>query len=220
VAIVLSPLRSAAAVLALGILATGCAPDSGSDQSTTTTADTAGTSCRQVESFAGTLRVGSPAPMPPTEAPTDRAPAPGEVPAVVAYPVLDAVAIGPGTDAETDTEVDTVVFTFAGDGSVGWSARFVDIAFRHGTDVPAPVSGKCLLQVDLSGVDTGENWAGGSPVHVFPSGASETVEVFTYPSENHLAQAFIGTRTSTPVITVDAADPAGTLTLTVGTAMR
>ena len=156
--------------------------------------------------------------MPPTEAPGDRAPTPGDVPAGVAYPVLEAVAVSPGTDAEA--EPDTVVFSFGGDGSIGWSARFVDIAFRDGTDVPAPVSGKCLLQVDLSGVDTGDTWTGGSPVHLFPSGASETVEVFSYPSENHLAQTFIGTRTSTPVITVDTADPTGTLIITVETAMR
>lgn len=156
--------------------------------------------------------------MPPAEAPGDRAPAPGEVPVGVVYPVLDAVAIGPGTDAEA--EADTVVFTFGGDGLIGWSARFVDIAFRDGTVVPAPVSGKCLLQVDLSGVDTGEIWTGDSPVHLFPSDTSEVVEVFSYPSDNHLAQAFIGTRTSTPVITVDAADPTGTLTVTVDTAMR
>lgn len=132
------------------------------------------------------------------------------------YPVLDAVTIGPGTDADADK----VVLTFGGDGSIGWSARFVDIAFRDGTDVPAPVSGKCLLQIDLSGVDTGDIWTGGSPVHLSPSGASAIVEVFSYPSDNHLAQTFIGSRTSTPVITVDTADPTDTLTVTVDAALR
>ncbi|APE12565.1 hypothetical protein BO226_24700 (plasmid) [Rhodococcus sp. 2G] len=154
--------------------------------------------------------------MPPTDAPADRALAPGEVPAGVVYPVLDAVTIGPGTDSEADT----VTLTFGGDGSIGWSARFVDIAYREGTDVPAPVSGKCLLQIDLSGVDTGDIWTGGSPVHLFPPGASAIVEVFSYPSDNHLAQTFIGTRTSTPVITIDAADPTDTLTVTVDAALR
>lgn len=134
------------------------------------------------------------------------------------YPVLDAVAIDPGTDAEA--EADRVSLSLGGDGSIGWSARFVDIAFRDGTDVPAPVSGKCLLQIDLTGVDTGDTWTSGSPVHLFPSGASAIVEVFSYPSENHLAQVFIGTRTSTPVITVDAADPTGTLIVTVDAALR
>lgn len=214
----LSPARSTAVVLTLGFLATGCAADTGNNEPTATTADATGTSCHRIESFAGTLRVGNPTPMPPTAAPSDRVPTSGEVPAGVVHPVLDAVAIGPGTDAEADA--DRVTLTFSGEGSVGWSARFVDIAFRHGTDVPAPVSGKCLLQVDLSGVDTGDIWADGSPVHLFPSGASAIVEVIGYPSENHLAQTFIGTRTSAPAVTVDAADPAGTLTVTVAAAAR
>ncbi|WP_232622164.1 hypothetical protein [Rhodococcus rhodochrous] len=215
-AIMLSSARSAVAILSLGVLAAGCATDSGGDEPDTTIADAAGISCQRVESFAGTLRLGNRTPMPPAEAPADRAPKPGEAPAGVVYPVFDAVTLAPSTD----TDADRVVFTFGGDGSIGWSARFVDIAFRDGTDVPAPVSGKCLLQVDLSGVDTGDIWTGGSPVHLFPSGASETVEVFSYPSENHLAQTFIGTRTSTPVITVDTADATGTLTVTVDTAPR
>lgn len=211
----LSPVRRATVILSLGVLATGCAANSGSDEPAAATADAAGTSCQRVESFAGTLRVGNPPPMPPTDAPADRALAPGEVPAGVVYPVLDAITIGPGTDAAADK----VTLTFGGDGSIGWSARFVDVAFRDGTDVPAPVSGRCLLQIDLSGVDTGDVWTGGSPVHLFPSGASAIVEVFSYPSDNHLAQAFIGTRTGTPVITVDAADPAGTLIVTVDAAL-
>ncbi|NLU64864.1 hypothetical protein HCA61_21735 [Rhodococcus sp. HNM0563] len=132
------------------------------------------------------------------------------------YPVLDVVTIGPGTDAGADK----VTLSFGGDGSIGWSAGYVDIAFRDGTDVPAPVSGKCLVQIDLSGVDTGDTWNGGSPVHLFPSGASAIVEVFSYPSDNHLAQTFIGTRTGTPVITVDAADPTDTLTVTVEASLR
>ena len=212
----LSAVRGAAVILSLGVLATGCAADGGSDEPAAVTADAAGTSCQRVESFAGTLRVGNPTPMPPTDAPADRALAPGEVPTGVAYPVLDAVTIGPGTDSEADK----VTLTFGGDGSIGWSARFVDIAFREGTDVPAPVSGKCLLQIDLSGVDTGDAWTDRSPVHLFPSGASAIVEVFSYPSDNHLAQTFIGTRTSTPVITVDTADPTDTLTVTVEATLR
>ncbi|MCT7293886.1 hypothetical protein NVV99_23560 [Rhodococcus sp. PAE-6] len=212
----LSAVRGAAVILSLGVLATGCAADGSGDEPAAVTADAAGTSCQRVESFAGTLRVGNPTPMPPTDASADRALAPGEVPAGMVYPVLDAVTIGPGTDSEADK----VTLTFGGDGSIGWSARFVDIAFRDGTDVPAPVSGKCLLQIDLSGVDTGDIWTGGSPVHLFPSGASAIVEVFSYPSDNHLAQTFIGTRTSTPVITVDAADPTDTLTVTVDAALR
>lgn len=212
----LSAVRGAAVILSLGVLATGCAADGGGDEPAAATADAAGTSCQRVESFAGTLRVGNPTPMPPTDAPADRALAPGEVPAGVVYPVLDAVTIGPGTDSEADK----VTLTFGGDGSIGWSARFVDIAFRDGTDVPAPVSGKCLLQIDLSGVDTGDIWTDRSPVHLFPSGASAIVEVFSYPSDNHLAQTFIGTRTSTPVITVDTADPTDTLTVTVEATLR
>lgn len=212
----LSAVRGAAVILSLGVLATGCAADGGGDEPAAATADAAGISCQRVESFAGTLRVGNPTPMPPTDAPADRALAPGEVPAGVVYPVLDAVTIGPGTDSEADK----VTLTFGGDGSIGWSARFVDIAFRDGTDVPAPVSGKCLLQIDLSGVDTGDIWTDRSPVHLFPSGASAIVEVFSYPSDNHLAQTFIGTRTSTPVITVDTADPTDTLTVTVEATLR
>ncbi|WP_226949896.1 AMIN-like domain-containing (lipo)protein [Rhodococcus rhodochrous] len=212
----LSAVRGAAVILSLGVLATGCAADGGGDEPAAATADAAGISCQRVESFAGTLRVGNPTPVPPTDAPADRALAPGEVPAGVVYPVLDAVTIGPGTDSEADK----VTLTFGGDGSIGWSARFVDIAFRDGTDVPAPVSGKCLLQIDLSGVDTGDIWTDRSPVHLFPSGASAIVEVFSYPSDNHLAQTFIGTRTSTPVITVDTADPTDTLTVTVEATLR
>ena len=215
-ALVLSLVRRATVILSLGVLATACPADGGGDEPDTTTADAAGTSCQRVESFAGTLRVGNPTPMPPTDAPADRALTPGEIPAGTVYPVLDAVTIGPGTDAEADR----VTLTFGGDGSIGWSARFVDIAFRDGTDVPAPVSGKCLLQVDLSGADTGDTWTGESPVHLFPPGASAIVEVFSYPSANHLAQTFIGTRTSTPVITIDTADPTGTLTVTVDAAQR
>ena len=219
-AFMLSLVRRATVILSLGVLATGCAADGGGDEPAAVTADAAGTSCQRVESFAGTLRVGNPTPMPPTDAPADRALAPGEIPTGTVYPVLDTVTIGPDTDADTEVEADKVTLTFGGDGSIGWSARFVDIAFRDGTGAPAPVSGTCLLQVDLSGVDTGEIWTGGSPVHLFPPGASAIVEVFSYPSANHLAQTFIGTRTSTPVITIDTADPTGTLTVTVHAAQR
>jgi len=136
------------------------------------------------------------------------------------YPVLDAVTLGPGADADADGDADRVVLTFSGDGSIGWSARFVDIAFRDGTDVPAPVSGKCLLQIDLSRVDTGDIWTGGSPVHLFPPGASAVVEVVSYSSDKHPAQTFIGTRNSTPVIAVATADLTGTLTVTIEEALR
>lgn len=135
------------------------------------------------------------------------------------YPVLDAVTVGEeGTDS--DSGPDSVIFTFTGDGSIGWSARFVDIAFRVGTDAPAPISGSCLLQIDLSRVDSSDTWDGSLPVQVSPSDASEVVEVLSYPSANQLAQAFIGTRTAAPVVTVDAVDSAGTLTVVVDSAAR
>ncbi|WP_420879222.1 AMIN-like domain-containing (lipo)protein [Rhodococcus sp. (in: high G+C Gram-positive bacteria)] len=206
----LSRIRSAAAFLSLGVLASGCAAGTGGEQPARTTA--AAASCQQVESFAGTLRIGRPTPAPPTDAPPLRTLAPGEVPAGPTHPVLDAVTVGDGTDS--------VVFTFIGDGSIGWSARFVDIAFRAGTDARVPISGNCLLQIDLTQVDTGETWADSSPVHLSPSGASEVVEILSYPSTSQLAQAFIGTRSGAPVVTVDAVDPAGTLTVVVDSAVR
>lgn len=212
-AIMQVPVRMAAVILSLAVLAAGCATGEQITGPGARTGDASGMSCERVESFTGTLRVGISAPPRPTGMPADGTFAPGETPPAVVYPVLDSVDI-------VGTDEDRVMFTFSGDGSIGWSARFVAVAFRQGTDASAPVSGRCVLQVDFSGADTGEVWSGGAPVYLSPASTSEVVEVFGYPSVNHLAQTFIGTRTGTPVITVDSAPTAGTLEVAVATASR
>ncbi|MFD9668543.1 hypothetical protein ACFWAY_44395 [Rhodococcus sp. NPDC059968] len=92
----------------------------------------------------------------------------------------------------------------ASDGSMGWSVRFVQMPFLRGTDGAVPISGSCLLQIDLTSVDSNNAGDGpGLPMRLTPDGgASAVVEVLVYSSSGTVTQSFVGTRSSTPEVTV------------------
>lgn len=156
--------------------------------------------CRQFESFAGRLLVGNPL----LAQPTALVPVPvqpGEVLPlpVPALPTLDSIEIDRAASG------DTIVFGLGGDGAIGWTARFVQMPLLRGSGGAVPISGSCILQIDLTGVDSGEAWGRDQlPIRLSPDGdASAVVEVLGYPSSDGLAQTFVGTRSGTPAVTVD-----------------
>jgi hypothetical protein len=165
-------------------------------------------SCDRFDSFSGQLQVGDPALTRPTVVPGDRPLEPGEVVPPVIHPVLESVELGDGN---------TVVLAVSGDGAIGWSARFVQEPRLRATDAIVPIAGSCILQIDLSGVETGATWHGSVlPVRRSPGGdATAVVEVLSYPSSATIAQSYLGTRTSTPTVTVEPFPEAGTLTIKV-----
>ncbi|AQA21538.1 hypothetical protein BTZ20_0818 [Rhodococcus sp. MTM3W5.2] len=162
--------------------------------------------CQQFESFSGQLLVGDSPSLPtvPDWAPTlpELAPVePGAQPQPApVLPTLDSIEIEPTAAA------DTIVFALGGDGPMGWSARFVQMPLLHGTDEPVSISGACVLQIDLTGVDSNiDSLRREVPMRLSPEDeASSVVEVLGYPSSSALVQSFVGTRSGTPTVTVDA----------------
>lgn len=145
--------------------------------------------CRQFESFSGQLVVGQPPPAPTVTAPI--LVEPGEQPPPApALPTVHSI----------ETGGNVVVFDLRGNGTVGWTARFVQLPLLRGTDEPVPVAGRCVLQIDLTGVDSE---ATGPPVRLAPGGAA-VVEVRGYPSVNGVIQAFVGIGVDRPTVTVEA----------------
>ncbi|MFC9841280.1 hypothetical protein ACFVKB_47175 [Rhodococcus sp. NPDC127530] len=114
-------------------------------------------------------------------------------------PSLDSI------DLERTPNGEIVTFRLGGDGSMGWSARFVQMPLLRGTDGAVQISGSCILQLDLTSVDSNQAGEGpGLPMRLTPdSDASAVVEVLSYPSSDTVAQSFVGTRSSTPEIAVD-----------------
>lgn len=155
--------------------------------------------CQQFESFAGQLHVGDPSsglPTVPGLVPVE----PGDqaLPPPV-LPTLDSIEIDRTPDG------DTVVFGLGGDGSIGWTARFVQMPLLHGTDDPVPISGACILQVDLTGVDSNiASLRREVPMRLSTEDeASSVVEILGYPSSSGLVQSFVGTRSGTPTVSVE-----------------
>lgn len=165
-------------------------------------------SCDRFDSFSGQLRVGDPALTRPTIVPGDRSLELGESVPPVIHPVLESVELGDGN---------TVVFAVSGDGAIGWSARFVQESRLRATDAVVPIAGSCLLQIDLSGVETGTPWHHSAlPARLSPEGdAAAVVELLSYPSSATIAQSYLGIRTTTPTVTVEPSSEAGTLTIRV-----
>jgi hypothetical protein len=152
--------------------------------------------CRQLGSYSGNLLVGNPMPIPtgmglvPLQPGEQPPPAP-------ALPTLDSIEMSRTGDR------DAIVFSLHGDGAIGWTARFVQLPLLHGTDDTVPISGSCILQIDLTGVDSGEAWGADRPIRLSPDGDKSTVvELLGYPSINGLAQAFVGIRSEMPTVTV------------------
>lgn len=164
--------------------------------------------CDRFDSFSGQLRVGDPASARPTVVPGDRPLELGESVPPAIHPLLESIEFGAD---------DTVVFTLSGDGTVGWSARFVQEPRLRATDAAFPIAGSCILQIDLSGVDTDAAWRDAAlPVRLSPEGdASAVIEVLSYPSSATIAQSYLGTRTGAPTVTVDSSSETGTLTIVV-----
>ncbi|QTJ68539.1 hypothetical protein HYG77_25175 [Rhodococcus sp. ZPP] len=118
---------------------------------------------------------------------------------VPVLPSLDSFELEGTPDGEI------ITFKLAGDGSVGWSARFVQMPFLRGTDGAVHISGSCILQIDLTSVDSNQlSEIPGQPIRITPDGNASTVaEVLSYPSSDSVAQSFVGTRSRTPEVTVD-----------------
>ncbi|WP_458574617.1 AMIN-like domain-containing (lipo)protein [Rhodococcus opacus] len=203
--------RASVAALTLAfsvlILSIACGVPDGNHPSTGSVETTRDGQCRQFESFSGQLRVGNPppastglVPMPPGE----HLPAP-------ARPTLDSVDLKPIPTAAT------VTFGLGGDGSMGWSARFIQMPFLRGTDGAVPVAGTCILQIDLTSVDSTHVGASpGQPMRLTPDDdASAVVEVLSYPSSDTVTQSFVGTRSSTPEVTVGTSVANRAITFTI-----
>ncbi|KAF0957209.1 hypothetical protein MLGJGCBP_00008 [Rhodococcus sp. T7] len=176
-------------------LSTACGVPDENQPSTDASETTRDVRCQQFESFSGQLTVGNPRPRRTGLVPL----IPGENLPVRVLPSLDSVELEGTPDGEI------VTFKLGGDGSVGWSARFVQMPLLRGTDGAVQISGSCILQIDLTSVDSNQvSEIPGRPIRITPDGdASAVVEVLSYPSSDSVAQSFAGTRSSTPKVTVD-----------------
>lgn len=64
-----------------------------------------------------------------------------------------------------------------------------------------------MLQIDLSGVDRAPDAsAEPRPERLSSGDGSAIVEVFRYPVVESIAQAFVGIRTATPTVSIEAED--------------
>ena len=178
-------------------LSTACGVPDENQPSTDAVETARDVGCQQFESFSGQLIVGNPRPRRTGLVPLN----PGENLPVRVLPSLDSVELEGTPDGEI------VTFKLGGDGSVGWSARFVQMPLLRGTDGAVQISGSCILQIDLTSVDSNQlSEIPGRPIRITPDGdASAVVEVLSYPSSDSVAQSFVGTRSSTPEVTVDTA---------------
>lgn len=185
-------------VLPVLVLTTACGTHDGDSFSVGTTAQGVPKSCQQVESFSGNVLVGKP-PVATTLGPVMPLQPGEEPPPPPARPKLESMEI------EQAAEVDTIVFGLSGDGHIGWTARFVQMPLMQGTDDLVSISGSCILQIDLIGVDSNlASLRREAPKRLLPEGAASPVlEVLSYPSTNGLAQSFVGTRSALPAVTVD-----------------
>ncbi|WP_328812454.1 AMIN-like domain-containing (lipo)protein [Rhodococcus sp. NBC_00297] len=154
-----------------------------------------GAECRRFDSFSGRFIVGDPPESTPGLVPV---PADGVVPGV-AVPILGSVVV------RTSISGTVITYPVSGDGQVGWTARFVQAPLLRGTSDTVGVSGRCLLQLDLTGVDSnGADYASERPMLSKPDGDSSVVEVLTYQSSDSLLQSFVGMRGGDPNVTVSA----------------
>nr|WP_230990006.1 hypothetical protein [Rhodococcus oxybenzonivorans] len=80
-----------------------------------------------------------------------------------------------------------------------------------------PILGSCILQIDLTSVDSNKAGDGpGLPMRLTPDGdAAAVVEVLTYSSSGTVTQSFVGTRSSTPEVTVDTSTDNRAITVAV-----
>lgn len=113
--------------------------------------------------------------------------------------------------ASTSTQLDRVRvdgsqvrFELRGDGVAGWTARFVQEPQRQTTNEKVSITGTCVLQVDLSTIESDTTYDRTTSDTAF-------TEIVRYPvGENGIAQTFIGTRSGTAKVTVEnSSDGAG-----------
>lgn len=115
---------------------------------------------------------------------------------------------------------DRVVFEVGGTGTPGWSVRYVDQAISQGRGKPIKVSGKGVLQVDVTGAgypfETGvKEYAGPNPLST--AGTRAVTAVAFDGTYEGTTEAFIGTAARTPFrvyrldnparVVVEVADP-------------
>jgi hypothetical protein len=152
-------------------------------------------SCQQFESSSGQVVVGNPQPVATALIPVP----PGQELPELVRPTLDSVSIARSAGG------DTVVFDLGGNGSLGWTVRFVQVPLQRGTDTTVPISGTCILQIDLTGVESSDaREVRNSPLRISPEGEiSAVVEVPKYPSVDTVAQSFVGIRSNSPQVDVE-----------------
>lgn len=203
--------RTRATLVALVVLgfAGGC------DSARTDDGEAAGR-CAQFESFAGRVDVVG---QQQGGAPTRPE---GDIPPSVPVPTpADAALPGPGGATVESIDVDPdgtrVVFALGGAGPVGWSVRFVQQPFLYGQREPVQVKGSCVIQIDLMAGWHGDgSGAMSQPLPVTPDWEESTIEdVRAYPAFPNLLQTFVGIRSSTATVAIDAPAEADTIVVSV-----
>ncbi|MFC4603646.1 AMIN-like domain-containing (lipo)protein [Rhodococcus kronopolitis] len=107
---------------------------------------------------------------------------------------MAGVSIAPR--GESAAREEQVVYSFTGDGRLGWSVRFVGMPLRLGGSGVVDVAGTCVLQVDFTGMTAAESADDGADVGTrsAPLNATEIVEVLIFPPRTGVDQSFIGVR--------------------------
>lgn len=108
--------RMTVGVIVVVLLSSACQTE-GPSSADVQVEDAAADACEQFDSYSGRVMVGDPLPS-PTE-PLQLVEPGQEPPPGPAWPRLQSVELDPSPDA------DVVVFELVGDGTIGWTARFV-----------------------------------------------------------------------------------------------
>ncbi|MFD1811086.1 AMIN-like domain-containing (lipo)protein [Rhodococcus gannanensis] len=169
-----------------------CSPDG--SVSTHREQDSSPVRCRATESWSGSITVGRELPAPPT-------------------PLLPeaGAAEAPPRQSLEEVEVDIeggrerVAYAFTGDGTLGWSVRYVAQPLTYGDGHEVLVTGLCVLQLDFTLADATAS-AQAAPERTATAATGGITEVVTFAPHDGVIQSFVGLRDADPTVTVDQAD--------------
>ncbi|WP_222270269.1 AMIN-like domain-containing (lipo)protein [Modestobacter marinus] len=187
-----------AVTLAAVLLLAGCGGSTGTESAASTGEAPASSSA------AGSPSASSAAPAPADSADADAEAAAPAFPADTSADTSDAASPAGLTLTSVRTGshdgYDRVVFEFAGSGTPGWRAEYVEGAVAQGSGDPIEVPGAAILQLDLNGIsypyETGATEVARGPLAA--SGTDVVQGAFYDGTFEGVAVAWVGTAAETP----------------------
>lgn len=113
------------------------------------------------------------------------------------FPALNGEYLATGVRAATDADVERVILTFQGEGTLEWNATWVDEAISDGKGDTVNVGGQHILELTISGVRNPEVGEEGNLLAALPATQVITDIQAQYPFEG-MQKVFIGTSQEAP----------------------